>query len=111
LRRLLSFVQYRITESKKQQQVRQEAQQAHLAHLDQQIQLFLAMQQYQYQQLATKQSSSPIVTLMGLAGAGQYLSPAQISMAAMKRVLPVISAYTRISWMGGGSRFQGSPAQ
>jgi hypothetical protein len=111
LRRLLSFVQYRITESKKQQQVRQEAQQAHLAHLDQQIQLFLAMQQYQYQQLATKQSSLPVATLMGLAGAGQYLSPAQISMAAMKRVLPVISAYTRISWMGGGSRLQGSPAQ
>lgn len=119
LRRLLGFVQYRITEVKKQQQVRQEAQQAHLAHLDRQIQLFLAIQQYQYQQMTGQQPAgvapsvaSPVTTLMGIAGAGlnaghhlPQLSPGQISMAAMKRVVPVISAYTRVPWMS--RRFSG----
>lgn len=122
LRRLLSFVQYRITEVKKQQQVHQEAERAHLAHLDRQLQLFLAIQQYQYQQFtglpATGFSSSltsPLTTLMGLAGvglaAGQHmsqLSPGQLSLAAMKRVLPVISAYTRLPWMSERRRFQGA---
>jgi len=109
LRRLLGFVQYRITEIKKQQQARQEAQQAHLAHLDQQIQLFLAIQQYQYQQMTGRHAGGPVpqssdsmglptVTPPPVTG-GHHFSPGQISIAAMKRVLPVISAYTRMPWM------------
>jgi len=117
LRRLLGFVQYRITEVKKMQQTQQEAQKAHLEYINQQLQLFMAIQHYQYQQLTQHtgrpglQSTSPLAVLMNMANtaqqqaAGQF-SAGQVSMAAMKRVLPVISAYTRLPVMSGHSRFQ-----
>jgi hypothetical protein len=121
LRRLLGFVQYRMTEVKKIQQTHQADQKAHLEHLDRQLQLFLAIQQYQYQQFTTQLTpdkmtpqATPATTLMGLAGSSvpraqmPQLSAGQVSIAAMKRVLPVISAYTRLPWMSQYRRLQGS---
>lgn len=121
LRRLLGFVQYRISEVKKAQQTTQASQKAQLEQLDHQLQLFLAMQQYQYQQFTNNSilgadnfPITPAVTLMGLANMhmaqvhSRQLSPDQVSIAAMKRVLPVISAYTRLPWMSQRRRLQGS---
>lgn len=117
LRRLLGFVQYRITEVKKEQQTHQVAQRDHLERLDHQLQLFLAIQQYQYEQFAKQNSgahvassqATPATTLMGLVDVTRtQLTPGQVSIAAMKRVLPVISAYTRLPWMSQHRRFQGS---
>lgn len=117
LRRLLSFVQYRITEVKKMQQSQQEAQKAHLEYINQQLQLFMAIQHYQYQQLTQHTGgtgtpgASPLGVLMNMASTAQrqlagQLSAGEVSVAAMKRVLPVISAYTRLPMMSRRGRFQ-----
>jgi CDP-diacylglycerol pyrophosphatase len=116
LRRLLGFVQYRISEIRKQQMHHQEAQKAHLEQLNQQLQLFLAMQQHHYyQQLVNNPqlgAISPFAMLKDITGAatehhgsGHQLSPAQLGMAAMKRVVPVISAYTRLPVLSDRRRF------
>ena len=114
LRRLLGFVQFRITEAKKLHQRHEEAQKAHLEQLNQQLQLFLAMQQYYYQQqIAPWQASSrqPVGVPAGMANSGagaasprRLLSAGQIGLAAMKRVAPVISAYTRLPRMSSWQR-------
>ena len=120
LRRLLGFVQYRITEVKKLQQNQEAAHKTQLDRLDQQLQLFLAFQRYQYSQLPgladapqKEMGAAPMVAgLKGMADAGalamSQLSPGQISVAAMKRVLPVISAYTRLPWMSQHRGWQSS---
>ncbi len=116
LRRLLSFAQYRMSELKKMQQSHQEAQKTHLEQLNQQLQLFLAMQQHQYQQLAIHGQAGtpwPFATHKSMAGVADHrdasqLSPGQVGVAAMKRVLPVISAYTRLPLMSQRRRFQSS---
>lgn len=112
LRRLLSFVQYRMTEVKKLQQSHQEAQKAHMEQLNKQMQTFLAMQQYQYQQQLLHGAQVPMATAAGSMADGQTgsrLSPGQVGVAAMKRVVPVIGAYTRMPWMSQRRRFQSSP--
>lgn len=102
LRRLYSYVQYRMTEIKKQQLSHQEAQKANLEQMNQQLQLFLALQQYGYQH----QSRVEPVTTAPESSAG-HLSAGQVGVAAMKRVIPVISAYTRLPWMSQRRRFEG----
>jgi len=116
LRRLLNYVQYRITELKKMQHRHAEAQKAHLEQLNQQLQMFLAYQQHHYyQQLASNSQPapvSPLSALKGIATAAEHsadqLSPAQLGIAAMKRVVPVISAYTRLPMISQRRRFQPS---
>jgi len=116
LRRLLSFVQYRIAEIKKLEQRHQEVQKAHLEQLNQQLQMFLSMQQHHYYQQLSDQSQagaiSPFAALRGITNVvehpGHQVSPGQIGVAAMKRVIPVISAYTRLPWMSERRRFQSS---
>ena len=115
LRRLLNFVQYRMTEIKKLQHHHQEAQKAHLEQLNQQLQLVLAMQQHHYyQQMAGSAqlgAISPLAMLKGITNAAEYhnsghqLSPEQLGVAAMKRVVPVISAYTRLPIMSNRRRY------
>lgn len=107
LRRLLSFVQYRMTEIKRIQHSHQEAQKAHLAQMNQQLQMFLAMHQYQQQQFARQQLNTN--TTPSLAGGWvdwRPVSAGQLGLSAMKRVLPVISAYTRLPLMSDRRRFQ-----
>ena len=126
LRRLISFVQYRMTEIKKLQQSHQESQKVHLERMNQQLQMFLAIQQYQHQQqqLIQKQvteNPQPITMpfsnnsmLASTAGSSDpdeqsnsgHISPAQLGIAAMKRVVPVIGAYTRLPLMSQRYRFQ-----
>jgi len=119
LRRLLGFIQFRMTEAKKQQQSHQEAQKSHLEQMNQQLQLYLAMQQYQYRQqliraqpdLSSRPSALPKIGEASDLPATPHhmsLSPGQIGVAAMKRVVPVIGAYTRLPWMSERRRFQSS---
>lgn len=122
LRRLLSFVQFRMTEIKKLQQSHQQAQQTHLEQMNQQLQMFLAIQQYQQQQQylvrqfpAFYPALPPAnVASHGYAGQAQngvdsrHVSPGELGVSAMKRVVPVISAYTRLPWMSERRRFQSS---
>ena len=115
LRRLLSYVQYRMTEIKKLQQIHQEAQKTNLEQMNQQLQMFLALQHHQLRQqvfgLPYTNSELPgngTATLSDGNAATQsahHLSPGQIGVSAMKRVVPVISAYTRLPWMSQRRRF------
>lgn len=122
LRRLLNFAQCRMTELKKQQQSHEEAQRAHLEQMNQQLQLFLRIQQYQlYQQQRMagyqRQASDdqPSVLAGGLAideNAGRrHILPAQLGLSAMKRVVPVIGAYTRLPLMSRRNQFRGWSVQ
>jgi hypothetical protein len=126
LRRLISFVQYRMTEIKKLAQSHQESQKAHLERMNQQLQMFLAIQQYQQQQQQIIQqqvtdnpqpitaSFSPSSMLTSTASINEpndhtssgHISPAQLGISAMKRVVPVIGAYTRLPLMSQRYRFQ-----
>jgi hypothetical protein len=128
LRRLISFVQYRMTEIKKLQQSHQESQKSHLERMNQQLQMFLAIQQYQHQQQQlvqqpvadnVQQITAPFSAgsmLTSTAGSSEpaeqtsanHISPAQLGISAMKRVVPVIGAYTRLPLMSQRYRFQGS---
>lgn len=115
LRRLLGFVQFRITEAKKLQQSHQEAQKTHLEQLNQQLRLFLALQQYYYQQqlIPRPASASPLTGVAAtpmnddpLPGVSnrRFVSAGQVGLAAMKRVVPIISAYTRLPRMNSWQR-------
>ncbi len=125
LRRLISFVQYRMTEIKKLQQSHQESQKAHLERMNQQLQMFLAIQQYQHQQqqllqqhgaanpspIAMQYSPNSILTSSisddpTFQSDSNHISPAQLGIAAMKRVVPVIGAYTRLPLMSQRYRFK-----
>lgn len=115
LRRLLSYVQYRMTEVKKLQQIHQEAQKTNLEQMNQQLQMFLALQHHQLRQQAYGMApatndlpANSAATLSAGNPAAQlahHLSPGQLGVSAMKRVVPVISAYTRLPWMSQRRRF------
>lgn len=112
LRRLLSYVQYRMTEIKKLQQQHQEAQKFNLEQMNQQLQMFLKLQHYQMrQQVFGQPQTIGAPTIAALAqgldanGAERHVSHGQISLSAMKRVVPVIGAYTRLPWMSQRRRF------
>jgi PH (Pleckstrin Homology) domain-containing protein len=125
LRRLIGYVQYRMTEIKKLQQSHQESQKSHLERMNQQLQMFLAIQQYQQQmvQHQTAGGSQPVAmptssnpSLLSAAAStapseqssSRLISPAQLGIAAMKRVVPVIGAYTRLPLMSQRYRFSNS---
>lgn len=97
LRRLYGFVQFRMTEVKRVQQSHQAAQKANLEQMNERLQLYLTLHQYQQQALHAS-SPAPIENTHN-SYAAQHLSPGQLGVAAMKRVVPVISAYTRMPWM------------
>ncbi len=96
LRRLYGFVQYRMTEVKRTQQSHQAAQKANLEQMNQQLQLYLAMNQYQQQALT---NTPPQVAPLPMSYEQHHLSPGQLGLAAMKRVVPVISIYNRLPLM------------
>ena len=107
LRRLYSYVQYRMTEVKKLQVSHQESQKTNLEQMNQQLQLFLAMQQYGYQRqlLPHYQQLGSGITETGPSAS---MSHSEIGLAAMKRVAPVINAYTRLPWMSQRKRYEGN---
>lgn len=125
LRRLINFVQYRMTEIKKLAQSHQESQKSHLERMNQQLQMFLAIQQYQHQQqIQQPMTSNPqqiampvnpnpsmltkvasVTDSVDQSDSG-HISPAQLGISAMKRVVPVIGAYTRLPLMSQRYRFQ-----
>jgi hypothetical protein len=112
LRRVLSYVQTRMIEVKQEQQEWQENQQRHLAQMNKQLEAFLQLQQLQqqqaWQQLQAGYGGAPsggYPTQYSIPAASapephtiasRVLTPAQLGLAAMKRVVPVISAYTRL---------------
>jgi hypothetical protein len=110
LRRLLAFVQNRMTVTKQEQKHSQDMQQAHLEAVSKQLQLYLMMQQHQFM---TQQPGSPqpetapnpfssflnqptAAAMPSVPTPSQSLSVQQLGISAMKRVIPVISAYTRL---------------
>ena len=113
LRRLFTYVQFRMTEIKKVVQMHQEAQKANLEELNRQLQLYLAVQHHNYQQQILQQTpAAQNIPAFGPGAqlASRHLSPGELGIAAMKRVVPVISAYTRLPWMSERRRF-GTPLQ
>ncbi|HVU59906.1 MAG TPA: PH domain-containing protein [Candidatus Saccharimonadales bacterium] len=97
LRRLLGYVQYRVAAFRQQQQQEQEAQQVRIEQLNQQLLLLAAQQQGVLLRPAAgmtrvvAEAAGPPATT-----SSQHVSPGQVSLAAVKRVVPVISAYTRL---------------
>ncbi|MGH7142079.1 MAG: PH domain-containing protein [Candidatus Saccharimonadales bacterium] len=127
LRRLINFVQYSMTEVKRLSQSYQEAQKSHLERMNQQLQTFLAIQQYQQQQQQLLQQQSlyqsqpalppQMATLPQLTDMpksndlqtqvdSKIVSTAQLGIAAMKRVVPNVSAYTKLPLMHQSGRYQ-----
>jgi hypothetical protein len=132
LRRVLSYVQTRMIEIKQEQQEWQENQQRHLAQMNKQLEAFLQLQQLQQQQAWQRlhggasdytpadsaiqafqgQSPGPVpspATRAVSSSSFRILTPAQLGLAAMKRVVPVISAYTRLSLLSQRRRY-GNPS-
>ncbi len=119
LRRLFGYVQFRMTEIKKLTQLHQEVQKQNLERMNQQLQVFLAIQHHQFQQQiqSARMVGQPSQLAAMPATLAQppmrHVSPGEIGIAAMKRVVPVISAYTRLPLLSQrrrlpGSAFQGS---
>lgn len=104
LRGLLNFVQCRMTEIKREAKSREEAQKSHLEQMNQQLKMYLMIQQYQQHQLVQSgvTSPSPLATTATVFTHLMHpstISPQQLGVSAMKRVVPVISAYTRLPMM------------
>ena len=115
-----------MTEIKKLQQSHQESQKVHLERMNQQLQMFLAIQQYQHQQqqlIQQQATDNPQPITMPFSNSSMltsnastsdpdghsnssHISPGQLGIAAMKRVVPVIGAYTRLPLMSQRYRFQ-----
>jgi hypothetical protein len=83
--------------------------------MNQHLQMFLAIQQYQYrQQRVMGQQSHQLnpataaASMLANMAGGHHISPGQLGVSAMKRVVPVISAYTRLPMMSQRHRFQSS---
>lgn len=122
LRRVLSYVQTRMIEIKQEAQNWQESQQKHLEQMNKQLEMYLQLQQLQQQQamqriqnggqpdpnylpqMATASDSTDPINMP--AGTHRSLTPAQLGVSAMKRVVPIISAYTRLPLMSQRRRFQ-----
>lgn len=130
LRRVLNYVQARMIEVKQEQQDWQENQQRHLAKMNKQLEVFLQLQQLQQQQAwqqlqagyngaaitgsPTSYSVPTTATTTDVSHAaivGRVLTPAQLGLAAMKRVVPVISAYTRLPLLSQRFRQPSAGAQ
>lgn len=118
LRQVLTYVQTRMIEIKQEQENWQNAQQKHLEQMNKQLEIFLHLQQMQQQQAvqrpqpnyedyaASAQSRYFVQNTMASRGqTSNSLTPAQLGIAAMKRVVPVISAYTRLPLLRQRRRF------
>lgn len=122
LRRVLSYVQTRMIEIKQEAQNWQESQQKHLEQMNKQLEMYLQLQQLQQQQAMQRIQSSgqpqpnyivqmatasgPVNPTNSPADTLRSLTPAQLGVSAMKRVVPVISAYTRLPLLSQRRRFQ-----
>lgn len=121
LRQVLTYVQTRMIEIKQEQENWQLAQQKHLEQMNKQLEMFLKLQQLQqqtarqqlhpsYDTYATTEQPKYFVqnTTAGSSSVLSSLTPAQLGIAAMKRVVPVISAYTRLPLLSRRRRFGGA---
>lgn len=123
LRQVLTYVQTRMIEIKQEQENWQLSQQKHLEQMNKQLEMFLQLQQMQQQQAReqlhpnyeTFAAQQPAQTAYFAQNTSQSSSshtgiftPAQLGIAAMKRVVPVISAYTRLPLLSQRRRFSGA---
>ena len=131
LRRCMTYVQNRMTQIKEEASSQQEEQQKHLEQMNKQLEMYLKLQQLQQQQVWQQQPQPPYTWqqqhLPTQHYAGQMvgppntvitdsqrlrdMTPQELGVAAMKRVLPVIGAYTRLPMMSQRRRYQSTPAQ
>ncbi len=132
LRRVLGYVQTRMTQIKEEQQTQQEAQERHLDQMNKQLEMYLQLQQLQQQQYFQQAQRQPLPYGNEWQQQPSYTSqqmsmpqpnpnpnvnndqphiitPQQLGIAAMKRVIPVISAYTRLPLLSQRHRFQAQP--
>ncbi|HET8709284.1 MAG TPA: PH domain-containing protein [Candidatus Saccharimonadales bacterium] len=120
LRQVLTFVQTRMIEIKQEQEQWQSAQQRHLEQMNKQLEMFLQLQQLQQQKPLQQLHPSYDSYALSQQAQGAYfaqntadtagrglkdMTPAQLGIAAMKRVVPVISAYTRLPLLSQRRRF------
>jgi hypothetical protein len=109
LRRVMSYVQHRMTEIKEQQVTQQETQQRHLEQMNKQLEMYLQLQQLQQQQayygVQPQYIEQPAYLTKQSDEGTESVSPARMSVDAMKRVVPVISAYTRLPLMSKQRRY------
>jgi|SRR5665647_420236 len=109
LRRCVSYAQARMTEIKREVDSQQEAQERHLEQMNEQLEMYLKLQQLQQQQAVNQlqqgyiqQPQPDYVEQMATAAMParqsnqHYFTPQELGVQAMKRVVPVISAYTRL---------------
>ena len=125
LRRCMSYVQMRMTEIKAEQDTQQEDQKRHLEQMNKQLEMYLQLQQLQQQQYLQQQKLGGVgqpdyIIQMATAAEPSHAIPAsfdanytpqQIGFGAMKRVVPVISAYTRLPLISKQRRLQNTPQQ
>ncbi len=120
LRKCMSYVQARMTQIKQEAHSQQEAQQKHLEQMNKQLEMYLQLQQLQQQQYLDRQqqfedrnhTAPGYVVQMATAAspdsepASDVLTPQQLGVQAMKRVVPVISAYTRLPVISQQRRYK-----
>lgn len=109
LRRTMNYVQHRMTEMKQEQVSQQEAQQRHLEQMNKQLEMYLQLQQLQQQRAfygaSPQYIEQPAYLTKQSEQGSESVSPARMSLDAMKRVVPVISAYTRLPLMSKQRRY------
>jgi hypothetical protein len=124
LRKCMSYVQARMTQIKQEAHSQQEAQQKHLEQMNKQLEMYLQLQQMQQQQYLDRQQqfedrnshgTGYVVQMATAASPGSEpapddLTPQKLGIQAIKRVVPVISAYTRLPLMAKQRRFNSSPS-
>jgi len=123
LRRCMSVAQARMTEIKQEADSQQEAQQRHLEQMNKQLEMYLKIQQIQQRQTINQQQgylypppdygaqtaytadSAPIAEQVSTHG---FITPQELGVQAMKRVMPSISAYTRLPLLSKQQRYNSS---
>lgn len=101
LRRLLNYVQCRMTAVKHEQKEQQDSLKNYMEQMNQQLQMYLILQQYQQQQLSAMRTGQPLPQINNRVAAAishfsnfaqnySDLSPAQIGVSAMKKVMPLV---------------------
>lgn len=108
LRRCMSYAQARMTEIKQEAESKQQSQQHNLERMNKQLEMYLKLQQLQQQQAMNQlqqgyvQTQPDYVVQMATAAepvrqsSPHNFTPQELGIKAMKRVVPVISAYTRL---------------
>ena len=112
LRRVMSYVQHRMTENKQEAVSQQENQKRHLEQMNKQLEMYLQLQQLQQQQayygVQPQYIEQPAYLTTQNEEGTESVSAARVSVDAMKRVVPVISAYTRLPLMSKQRRYGAS---